>query len=291
MRKSIHAFLSGLKNTAFMLLLIFPMQLAFGGGGWPQPKGSGYYKLGQNWIISSDFFSPSGEIVPIRTTSLFTTSFYGEYGITKRLTGILYFPFFVRNTLNEEVYSPSGNVIPGEALNAFGDTDIAFKYGIIVDKPIVVSATLLLGLPLGKTSGGEGGILQTGDGEFNQMVRVDVSGSFHPFPLYALAYVGFNNRTRDFSDEVRFGAEVGYTFFNKLTAIAKLNVVESLFNGSAPAAENGIFSNNTEYVSPMIELGYAFNDNWGVSVVGGFAFSGRNILASPNFGVGVYCKL
>jgi hypothetical protein len=291
MKQTIPALPSAVKSTGLTMLLVFLFHMALCGGGWPQPKGSGYYKLGQNWIIAADFFSPSGEMVTIRTTSLFTTSFYGEYGITKRLTGILYFPFFVRSTLNEEVYSPSGNVIPGEALNSLGDTDIAFKYGIIVDRPIVVSASLLLGLPLGKTSGGEGGILQTGDGEFNQMVRVDVSGSFHPVPLYASAYVAFNNRTKDFSDEVRFGAEVGYTFFDKLTAIAKLNVVQSLYNGSAPAAENGIFSNNTEYVSPMIEVGYALNDKWGVSVMGGFAFSGRNILASPNYGAGVYYKL
>jgi hypothetical protein len=103
--------------------------------------------------------------------------------------------------------------------------------------------------------------------------------------------VAFNNRTKDFSDEVRFGAEVGYTFFDKLTAIAKLNVVQSLYNGSAPAAENGIFSNNTENVSPMIEVGYALKDKWGVSVMGGVEFSGRNILESPNYGAGVYCNL
>jgi hypothetical protein len=279
-----------MRNLLLIILHSAGCYAALAGGGWPQPKGSAYYKLGQNWIISGSFYGPSGEIVSIRTTSLYTTSFYGEYGITKRLTGILYFPFFVRNTLNEERYAPSGTVIPGEVLNALGDTDIALKYGLIVDKPIVLSATLLFGLPIGNTSGGAGGILQTGDGEFNQMVRLDASGSFHPLPLYASAYVAFNNRTRGFSDEFRFGAEVGYTFFKKVTAIAKLNVVQSLYNGSGAAAENGIFSNNTEYVSPMIEVGYALTESWGISGSAGFAFAGKNILASPNFGVGVYAK-
>ncbi len=265
--------------------------LAFAGGGWPQPKNSGYYKVSQNWIIADSFYGPGGDIVTIRTTSLFTTSFYGEYGITKRLTGILYLPFFVRSTLNEERYSPSGTVIPGEFLNSIGDTDVAFKYAVIVDKPVVVSATILLGLPFGETGGGEGGILQTGDGEFNQMIRVDASTSFYPVPLYASAYAGFNNRTKGFSDEIRFGAEVGYTFFKKLTAIAKVNVVQSLYNGGDAVADNGIFSNNTEYVSPMVEVGYALNDKWGVSGSAGFAFAGKNILASPNYGVGIYLKL
>jgi protein XagA len=260
-------------------------------GGWPQPKGSGYYKLGQNWIISDSFYGPKGDIVSIRTTSLYTTSFYGEYGITKRLTGILYFPFFVRSTLNKEQYSPSGTTVSGEALNSIGDTDIAFKYGLIVDKPVVLSATLSFGIPIGETSGGKSGVLQTGDGEFNQMIRFDASTSFYPAPIYASAYIGFNNRTNDFSDEFRFGAEVGYTFFKKLTTIVKLNVVQSLNNGGDQVADNGIFSNNTEYVSPMVEVGYALNEKWGLSCSGGFAFAGQNILASPNYGVGVYLKL
>ena len=275
-----------------IILVLFTVSLStLAGGGWPQPKGMGYYKLGQNWIISDSFYGPEGDVVTIRTTALYTTSFYGEYGITKRFTGILYFPFFVRNILNEERYTPSGTIIPGEALNSLGDSDLGFKYGLIIDKPVVLSATLSLGLPIGKTSGGEGGILQTGDGEFNQMIRLDASGSLHPVPLYGSAYIGFNNRTENFSDEIRYGIEVGYTFFKKLTAIAKLNVVESLFNGSdAPAENNGIFSNNTEYVSPMLEVGYAVTDQWGISCSAGFAFSGKNILASPNFGVGVYLK-
>lgn len=279
-----------MKKIVVVLFFLLNFSTSWGGGGWPQAKGSAYYKLGQNWIIADSFYGPSGEIVDIRTTSLYTTSLYGEYGITKRLTAIVYLPLFVRNTLNEERYSPSGTVIPGEALNSVGDTDVSFKFGLIVDKPIVLSATLLFGLPLGKTSGGEGGILQTGDGEFNQMIRFDVSGSLHPTPLYGSAYVGFNNRTKDFSDEIRFGAEVGYTLFEKLTAIAKLNVVQSLYNGRDATAENGIFSNNTEYVSPLIEVGYQFTEKWGASLSGGFAFSAKNILASPSYGIGLYGK-
>lgn len=280
-----------MKKAGLLICLVYASLAVLAGGGWPQAKGSGYYKLNQNWIIADSFYGPEGDLVSIRTTSLYTTSLYGEYGITKRLTVILYFPFFVRNTLNEEQYSPSGTVIPGEALNAVGDTDISFKYGLIIDKPVVLSATLLFGLPFGKTSGGEGGILQTGDGEFNQMLRIDASASFYPAPVYASAYVGFNNRTENFSDEFRLGAEVGYTFFKKLTAIAKLDIVQSTYNGGEEVAENGIFSNNTEYVSPTLEFGYAVQERWGVALSGGFAFSAKNILASPNFGVGLYAKL
>lgn len=272
-------------------LLFFTSGSLIAGGGWPQPKGKGYFKLGQSWVISSDFYGPDGEITQIVTTGYFATNLYAEYGLTDRFTAIVYLPFFARNTLNEVQYNQSGKNIPGDALNSIGDTDIAIKYGLVVDKPVVVSATLLLGLPIGKTAGGGSEILQTGDGEFNQMIRMDVSGGLPNMPMWLSGYVGFNNRTEGFSDEIRFGGEVGYTFNKKLSTILKVNVVESLFNGDANVAENGIFSNNTEYFSPALEVAYDLKPNWGVSASGAFAFSGRNILASPMWGVGAYFKL
>lgn len=278
-----------MKKLLIILLCLISMQ-GYSGGGWPQSKGSGYFKLSQNYIGSPNFFAPDGSIVEITTIQLFTTSLYGEYGITNRLTGLVYFPFFVRNTLNDVQFNQNGVIVPGDAFQSVGDTDIGFKYGIIVNKPIVVSASLILGLPLGVTAGGSSQILQTGDGEFNQMVKIDVSHSFYPKPFYVSAYVAFNNRTNDFSDEVRFGAEIGFTL-KKFIPILKLNVIESLYNGDAEAAQNGIFSNNTEYVSPTVELNYQASEKWGVSGSGGFAFSGKNILASPNWGVGLYYKL
>lgn len=262
---------------------------AHAGGGWPQPKGKGFFKLGQNMIRSSSFFSPAGEVIDITTTSLYTTSLYGEYGITGRLTGIAYFPFFVRGTLNQIEYRQSGNREPGDAVNSVGDSDLGLKYTFMAGKPLFASFTVLLGLPLGDTGGGNSGILQTGDGEFNQLVRLDVSGSLTS-KVFASAYIGFNNRTRGFSDEFRYGAEIGVTW-KKFTPILKINSVESFFNGDAEAVQNGIFSNNTEYFSPTVEVNYQHTGHLGLSASGGFALSGRNILASPNWSLGVYWKL
>ncbi len=273
-----------------IVILSISVNSAIAGGGWPQPKGGGYFKFSQNYIGSPYFFSPDGTIVDITTVQLFTTSIYGEFGFTNRLTGIIYFPFFVRNTLNEIQYNQSGTTEPGDALNSIGDTDISIKYGLIIDKPVVVSATLLLGLPLGVPSGGSSQILQTGDGEFNQMIKIDASSSFYPKPIYVSAYAAFNNRTKGFSDEIRFGAEVGFTL-KKFIPILKLNVVQSLYNGDAEEAQNGIFSNNTEYISPTVELNYQITEKIGISASGGFALAGKNILASPNWSLGLYLKL
>lgn len=272
------------------IALVFVCLCSYAGGGWPQPKKHGYFKFGQNMILSSKYFGPGGSIVDITTIGLYTTSFYGEYGFTDRLTGIAYIPIFVRSTLNEVRFRQTGNVIPGDEFSSIGDAELGVKYGLITDKPVVVSASLVLGLPLGNTSGGESQILQTGDGEFNQMIRFDASHSFYPKNFYTSAYAAFNNRTNNFSDEVRFGLEIGGTF-KKFIPILKLNVVQSLNNGGTAAVQNGVFSNNTEYVSPSIELNYQMTERIGLSGSGAFAFSGQNILAAPNWGLGVYLKL
>jgi hypothetical protein len=265
---------------------------ATAGGGWPQPKGKGYFKLSQSYILSSRIFAGNGNVIDLTPSyGYFATSFYGEYGFTDRLTGIIYLPFFARATKNELQYNQPGVPSePGAALNSFGDTDIAIKYGLIVNKPIVVSATILLGLPLGDNGATNASALQTGDGEFNQMLRVDASHSFYPKKFYVSAYGAFNNRTLGFSDEVRFGAEIGWTL-KKFIPILKVSTVHSLFNGDVGVVQNGVFSNNIEFISPSLELNYQLTEKVGIYGSMATALAARNILASPNFGLGVYLKL
>jgi protein XagA len=278
-----------MKKVFATALMTLTCLTTYGGGGWPQPKNEGFFKLGQNMIRSGYFFNPAGEVIPITTTSLYTTSLYGEYGFTNRLTGIVYFPFYVRGTLNRISYRQSGKQEAGDAVNAIGDTDVGLKYAFLAGKPLFASITVLLGLPLGDTGGGRTGILQTGDGEFNQLVRLDVSGSLGA-GVFVSGYLGFNNRTRGFSDEFRYGAEIGFTW-KKITPILKINSVHSFFNGNAETVQNGVFSNNTEYFSPTVEVNYQWTKHAGISLSGGFALSGRNILAAPNWSAGVYWKL
>lgn len=258
--------------------------------GWTQKKNEGYFKLSTNVITGSKFYAPNGKIIDIRTSGVFTNSLYAEFGLSPKITAIAYVPFLVTNTLNQINYRQSGKTEPGDKLSSFGDTDFALKYGWISNKPYVLSTTLLLGLPLGKPSGGNTQILQTGDGEFNQMLRLDYSYSFYPKPFYASVYTAFNNRTKQFSDEFRYGFDVGYTK-KKWTAIVHLNAVNSLFNGSVATAMNGVFSNNIEYVSPAIELAYMFKKSFGISASVAGALSGRNVLAAPSFNGGIFYKL
>ncbi|UII22222.1 hypothetical protein [Fulvivirga ligni] len=275
--------------TAILLAFICTLQ-AYAGGGWPQEKGKGYFKLSQSWIIANKFYNPEGNTVDITTISLYTTSLYAEYGITDRFTAVAYMPFFVRSTLNEVKRRQSGMIEPGDEINSFGDTNLGLKYALTFQKKIAVSATLTLGLPLGNPAGGDSKILQTGDGEFNQLLMLDASRSFKGW--YVSAGIGFNNRTENFSDEFRLTAEAGITAIKRLTLIGKLAMVESLMNGNnAEVQTNGVFSNNVEYISYGTEIAYDIKEKFGVSLAGFSAFSAKRILASPQYSAGVYYKL
>ncbi len=283
------------------LLVLFLTFLSFSllaGGGWPQPKGKGYFKLSEWWVVSDQHYTDVGLIDPNITTGIFNTSLYAEYGFTDRLTGILYFPFFSRSYNNNIVSGTTKEIItPGEAINGIGDTDISIKYGI--SRPgsgLAVAATLTFGIPLGNDSGGSLGNLQLGDGEFNQILSLDAGSGWElgNTPFFANVNAGYNNRSKGFSDEVRLAFEMGANLFNKkVWLIGRLNVTESTKNGNATALPNAtsIFANNSEFTTLGGEVSYNINDNWGFSVSATTAIRGEIIFASPSFSVGVFARI
>ena len=280
-----------MKKQAIYIFIILSCYQSFAGGGWVFEKNRGYFKVAQNMIRSQCYFDKGGAIVDIPTISLYTSSAYLEYGLSDNLDVIAYVPFFVRSTLNKVEFNQSGTSTPGDAVNSFGDTDIALKYGFFQDRKIVMSAQLIFGLPLGFSDVSAERILQTGDGEFNQMIRLDASHSFYPAPVYASVYGAFNNRIKGFSEEVRIGGEVGWTP-GKWVVVMKLENRMSMFNGDADeTGANGVFANNTEYFSYTPEVSYLFSEKFGLTANAGLALSGKRILAAPNFGFGVFWNL
>lgn len=276
-----------IKKHIIMAFLLFPISVF--SQGWVKEKGKGYFKIAQNVVSSNEYFAPDGSAVPITTISQFGTSIYAEYGLSNKITGVINFPFYVKQTINNIQFRQSGRTIAGDEFGSVGDADLGIKYGFSQDKPIVLSTSLILGLPLGKINGGTSGILQTGDSEFNQLIRLDASHSFYPKPIYVNVYSGFNNRTKDFSDEVRYGFEVGFPF-KKFIPIIKVNGVSSLKNGEALSSQGSLFANNIEYLSPSLDLNYQVNSKIGLSAAVAGAVYGRNVLRAPNYNFGAYLK-
>lgn len=285
-----------MKKSILLLPLLFLFTSSiFAGGPWPQKKGQGYYKLSEWWLTYNKHFTDTGETDPNITSGIFNTALYAEYGFTDRLTGIIYAPLFSRNIYNNQVSATTGDVTQaGEALNSVGDFDVSIKYGLTSPgAKFPISATLTLGLPLGQTGKGELGILQTGDGEFNQMIQIDAGTGFQigGTSAYASTYVGFNNRTNGYSEEFRYGIEFGAGLINqKLWLIGRIGGVESFQNGELtdPTTSTSIFANNSEFTSYGVEAAYYITKNFGASVSFASAFRGRIIAAAPSYSIGVF---
>lgn len=289
-----------MKNiTLSIVFIIFSINISIAGGPWPQQKGKGYFKLSESWIIFNQHFTDAGLIDPNVTTGIFNTNFYGEYGITDRFTGIVNGPFFTRNYMNNLVSETTGEIlVPGEAINTLGDIDLGLKYGFKLGSiQLPISATLILGLPTGNPSGGTQGNLQTGDGEFNQMIQVDAGAGFNITPKinsYFSTYVGFNNRTNGFSEEFRYGLEYGLGFMErKLWIIGRLTGVESFKNGetAATTTSTSLFANNTEFTSFSVEAAYYVSKRVGFSASYAGAFRGEIIAAAPTYSLGIFLDL
>ena len=287
------------KLQIVLFLLVAFTSTAFAGGPWPQKKGSGYFKLSEWWIIFNQHFTDAGAIDPNITTGIFNTTFYGEYGITDRFTTMLYVPLVSRNYMNNLRSSTTGEIlVPGEAINSLGDTDVGFKYSLT--KPGAkwpVAASIILGIPTGKQVAGTLENLQTGDGEFNQIVQIDAGRGFQikkKVNSYVSGYVGFNRRSNGFSEEFRYGIESGLGFMkNRLWIIGRILGVESFKNGKTAETitSTSLFANNTEYTSYSIEAAYYVQKRVGFSASFASAFRGEIIAAAPTYSVGIFYDL
>ncbi len=283
-------------STAILCFLV--LTLSYAGGPWPQPKGGLYLKLSEWWTVFDQHYTDIGKIDPNVTTGIFNTNLYAEYGLTDRVTVITNANLFSRNLMNNVISGTTNEVlIPGEALNSIGDIDLGIKYGLTKPGsvfPVAVSA--IFGIPTGTTGGGSQENIQTGDGEFNQMVRIDAGRGFRIGTLdaYASGYTAINNRTNNFSEEFHLGLELGVAFLNrKLWMTSRLNVVESFKNGleSGLANATSIFANNTEYSSFGLEANYYITKKIGFSAGFAGAFRGEVIAARPSYSVGVFLDL
>ena len=280
----------------FVLFTLLGSHQLLAGGGWTHPKGKGFFKISQWWVIANKHYTSTGTVTGNPTMGNFNTSLYGEYGLTDRLNAQLYFPFFSRAFNNTQVFSNQAPPEPGRAVNTIGDTDIGLKYALVMNKPIVLAGYFWLGLPTGKGSDGDNiPVLLTGDGEFNQMVGL-VGSTSQSFGSWVNAYtsvdVAYNNRTNGFSDEFRLNFELGAVIKNKLILAYKLRWLKPLKEtGSTQVTGSSIFSNNVEYVGYAYEAAYNITQKLGLSFAYGAVYSAKLIFANPSYEVGVYFNL
>ena len=275
-----------MKKSIVIILLAAPFVVL--AGGWPKKKGSGYYKFGYSFINGLNFFDKAGTKQSLQPSLKFSTlSVYGEYGLTDKLTAIAYVPFATTAKLE------AANGLSATSITTMGDMDLGFRLGLITDRPNVVSLSYQAGLPTGRTStdtsGGEGS-LQTGDGELNHLLKIETGHSLKN-GFYASSFLGVNFRSNGFSEEIRFGGEIGH-IYEGLISILKFQSVNSLQNGdNTDAANSNIFNNNMEILSVAPEIALLISDKLGISVNYTIYLSGKKTLANPNTTIGIFVDL
>jgi len=265
-------------------------------GQWIREKGTGYYKLGGWSLLANQHFTDQGIADPNATRGLFISSLYAQYGLSKKMNFIAYIPFLVKNYQFAQVSKTNGNEYePRREFSSFGDANLGVEYGIKSSGKWVFSSTLTLGIPSGRSTAGFDGSYQTGDGEFNQLIQANVGSGYRvgEQTFYLKSYIGYNNRTKGFSDELHSYFETGSQFWkNKLLVLTRLHWIKPLYNGTLDAsnANGAIFANNIESFVLGGEMALNIGSKWGLSAAVSYPLFGKVIYRGSSISSGLFVQ-
>ena len=282
------------QNRFFLLAIATCFSLSMSaGGGWVKSKGQGYYKLNQTWVESMGYFTGGDGYSPRLNSQLFTTSFYMEHGLGKNFSMEVYLPLYVRHTVEGMIVEDGENLIVDDAAGGIGDANFGLRTSLYSSDFLNISGSLTLGLPLGSATLGERNNLFTGDDEFNQLLRTDFSIPWGGKKVggYSTVYVGFNNRSRNFTNELWYGAEAGISALDsKLWLIGRINAIEAGDTGSEMEFTNN-FTQSMSFTNYMVEAAFYMDPRTGLSVSYTGSLSGNVLLVAPVYSVGLFFDL
>ncbi|RMG67519.1 MAG: hypothetical protein D6715_04625 [Calditrichaeota bacterium] len=218
-----------ISRMGLLSFLVLLLPLALWAGAWPQPKGHYFFKLDVSYLSTDEEFNFQADKIPIlgdfpgygnvEFRDLAVT-FYGEYGITSRLTGIVTLPF--KRSTNERVEE----LIPGQGrsvtrtTSGLSDLRLMVRYGLL-QLPVAVSLQGGVKIPLGYDEFPDNDGPSLGTSKVDTELSLLIGKSFFPLPIYAWGGGGYRRRSGRFNDEFIFTGEVGLTLGR---ALVKFNV-------------------------------------------------------------------
>ena len=275
-----------MKKLILLLLLCATAQAQ-----WPQGKGQAYLKLG-TWNQNSDtHFSDTGEIEPNGLRTINVNSLFARVGIDDKWTITGNFPLInTSQSLESEI-----RVFTERGINV-GDINLSLERLLYKsEKGFHLGTDITLGLPVGEV-----GVVGSGDGEFNQQIRVlagtgyaigdEIVGKQH---FYAKGSVGINNRTQGFSDEFVGALETGTTIKDILFVLTRLNVIKSFNNAPLQSFTNNhaVFGDRLERTTLGFEATYNLSDTWGLSAGYVRPLTGKFVFNAPAWTAGLVYKI
>jgi len=289
-------------------------------GAWCAPEGAFYGKLSLNRYSTDKTFTSNGSQDHLANGGKFydtNMTFYGEYGLSDRLTLSFSLPYkwlqsAYWNEYTEDDQTKRQHVT--KHYNGPGDMEAGLKLGLIKE-PFVGSVQFLYknaGLYTSREK------VLPGNNQSDYELRLLAGKSLWPFPGYCGAEAGYRFRTKAPSDEFKYLLEFGMDLFGPLSLRVKLDGTKSMHNAQkVPAAKpqrsayvdeatgevivsestsvtSGAASNPSlglEYDLGKLEttLSYKLTEHWSGEVSYTTYPYGKNISSGHMYSIGIVC--
>ena len=288
--------------TLLALILTFSLS-AMAGGPWPRKKNSGYAQLGFTYVGYSKFFNHEGNITELpRAVTDITAQVYLDFGLTDRLTMTANLPFKFVST-GDKVFASDptyftdttvfNDTLSAASLFGLNNVMLGFKYNII-NKKVMFSAGLNAEANVAKYDSLS--TLRTGPSTFVIHPYLSVGTSFFRDKFYTLLDAGYRVRLKDYSDEVDFNFELGFSWNQKTYFIAnvagRFSVRDGSYSNNTSAAfpngrdlQTSLYPNNQQFVGYGLKFIQKIKK---VHINAGVYFgTGQMVAAAPSYNLGV----
>ncbi|WP_046755285.1 transporter [Kordia jejudonensis] len=274
-----------MKNL-YTIIALLSSAILFAQSPWTQEKGKFYTQLSFTTIANYDEVFGDPEYTTDREITDNTLQFYGEYGLTSKTTLLLNVPLKFINTGDAVSQNPFTSE---ETISSFGNIGFGVKHQFY-KKKWIVSGQLQVEANTGMFDRPSG--IRTGRDAWTFTPTINIGRSFDTF--YVQAFTGIDLTTNNYSNNFKFGGEVGTKVHSKIWLVGFLDIVNSFNDGdiNLPISNLGtaLYVNNQEYAAFGLKAIGEINKSFGGVLTFGGAFSGNNVAKQAALTVGVYHK-
>jgi hypothetical protein len=220
-------------------LLALALPAAALAGAWTQQQGHTYNRFNADYFYSTQNFDNDANLVPRPSNGKFeawTFTYYGELGVTDRLTLIANLPYKYQVLKDDTATNKTWGL---------ADVDVAAKYRLL-EKPVVLSVQTLVKIPKAYDMDDA---VPLGNGQYDVEGRVLLGASlWRLFPGYAGLEAAYRWRDGGPADEFKFLAELGSDLWRGFYGRTKLDGTFSV--GAAEQQVNP----NLSFISTKYDL-------------------------------------